>query len=427
MKLLIKNGRVIDPANNIDDTCDVAIENGRIVSVGKTSEVFSADETIDAQGKIICPGLVDLQARLREPGQEHKATMESECRAAVRGGITALCIPPDTYPVIDTPAMAHLIHDRSQNVGLNTVYPLGALTTGLKGDRLSDMAALSNAGCVALSNANSPVTNTLVMRRAMQYAASFDLTVFLNAQDAWLQGNGCVHEGEISTRLGLPAIPEAAEIVGVARDLALIETTGVRAHFCQLSSARAVAMIAEAQSRGLNVTADVTAHHLHLSEHDIGLFDTQCFVLPPLRGVADRDALRRALGDGVVTAVCSDHQPHGTDAKLAPFSEAASGISGLETLLVLIWRLVDEGAITMSQAIQSLTTNPGRILGINDGTLSIGANANVCIFDPDNKWTLTESDFHSRGKNSPFIGWEFNGKVSHTIVGGRVVYANGDI
>jgi len=424
MKLLIKNGHVVDSANKIDDSLDVAIEDGRVISVGKTPEGFSANETIDAQGKIVCPGLVDLQARLREPGQEHKATIESECRAAVRGGITTLCVPPDTYPVIDTPAMAHLIHDRSQNVGLSKVHPLGALTTGLKGDRLSDMAALSNAGCVALSNANSPVTNTLVMRRALQYAASFDLTVFLNAQDAWLRGNGCVHEGEISTRLGLPAIPVAAEIVGVARDLALIETTGVRAHFCQLSSARAVAMVAEAQSRGLRVTADVTAHHLHLSEHDIGLFDTQCFVLPPLRSVADRDALRQALTDGVVSAVCSDHQPHGADAKLAPFSEAASGISGLETLLVLVLQLINEEFISLPQAIRSLTANPSKILGTNDGTLSIGANADVCIFDPDKKRTLTENDLHSRGKNSPFIGWEFKGEVSHTIVGGRVVYRN---
>lgn len=421
MSLLIRNGRVIDPANNIDDTRDVAIKDGQIISMGQT-EGFSANKTIDAQGKIVCPGLIDLQARLREPGQEHKATMESECRAAVRGGITTLCIPPDTYPVIDTPAMAHLIHDRSQNVGLSKVYPLGALTTGLQGDRLSDMAALSKAGCIALSNANLPVTNTLVMRRAMQYAASFNLTVFLNAQDAWLQGNGCVHEGEISTRLGLPAIPEAAEIVGVARDLALIETTGVRAHFCQLSSARAVAMIAEAQSRGLNVTADVTAHHLHLSEHDIGLFNTQCFVLPPLRSATDRDALRQALSDGVISAVCSDHQPHGADAKLAPFSEAASGITGLETLLVLMLQLVNEDVITFAQAIKSLCTNPSTILKSHDGTLSIGASADVCIFDPDKKWTLTENELHSRGKNSPFIGREFTGKVSHTVIGGQVVY-----
>ncbi len=422
MSVLIRGGRVIDPANNIDDTLDIAIEDGAIVSVGKIPQGFHATETIDAKGKIVCPGLVDLQARLREPGQEHKATMESECAAAVRGGITTLCIPPDTYPVIDTPAMAHLIHDRSQNVGLSKVVPLGALTTGLQGDRLSDMAALSNAGCVAMSNADSPVTNTLVMRRAMQYAASFDLTVFLNAQDPWLQGNGCVHEGEISTRLGLPAIPEAAEIVGAARDLALIETTGVRAHFCKLSSARAVAMIAEAQSRGLNVTADVTAHHLHLSEHDIGLFDTQCFVLPPLRSATDRDALRQALSDGVVSAVCSDHQPHGADAKLAPFNEAASGVSGLETLLILMLRLVDDGVMTLPQVIQSLTVNPSRILGTDGGTLSIDANADICIFDPGRKWTLTENDFHSRGKNSPFAGWEFKGKVSQAIVGGRIVH-----
>lgn len=424
MNLLIKSGRLIDPANDIDNKLDVFVENGRVVAVGDAPEGFSETESIDAKGKIVCPGLVDLQARLREPGQEHKATMESECRAAVRGGITVLCCPPDTYPVIDTPAMAHLIKERSRNIGLSKVYPLAALTAGLQGERLSDMAALANAGCAALSNADEPITNTLVMRRAMQYASTFDLTVFLNAQDAWLQGNGCVHEGEMSTRLGLPAIPEAAEIAGVARDLALIETTGVRAHFCKLSSARAIAMIAEAQQRGLNVTADVTAHHLHLTEHDIGLFNTQCYVLPPLRSANDRDALRQALADGVVCTVCSDHQPHGADAKLAPFSEAASGISGLETLLVLVLRLVDQGVMSLALAIESLTANPSAILGKGDGHLSVGANADICIFDPEKEWTLTEDDFHSRGKNSPFIGWKFKGKVSHTIVGGRVVYGS---
>ncbi len=424
MNLVIRNGRVIDPANNIDDILDVYVADGCIASVGELPEEFSENENIDASGKIVCPGLVDLQARLREPGQEHKATIESECRAAVHGGITSLCCPPDTYPAVDTPAMAHLIQDRSHNVGLSKVYPVGALTTGLQGERLSDMAALAAAGCVALSNADEPVTNTLVMRRAMQYASSFGLTVFLNAQDPWLQGNGCVHEGEMSTRLGLPAIPEAAEIVGVARDLSLIETTGVRAHFCQLSSARAVTMVAEAQQRGLNVTGDVTAHHLHLTEHDIGLFNTQCFVLPPLRSAKDRDALRQALTDDVVTAVCSDHQPHGADAKLAPFNEAAPGISGLETLLVLVLRLIDEGVMSLFQAIKSLTTGPSKVLGTSNGALSVGADADICIFDPDKEWTLTEDEFQSRGNNSPFTDWEFKGKVSHTIVDGKIVYAD---
>jgi len=261
-----------------------------------------------------------------------------------------------------------------------------------------------------------------VLRRAMEYAATFDLTVFLHAEDPWLRANGCVHEGEVGTRLGLPGVPEAAETVAVARDLALIEQTGVRAHFCNLSSARAITMIAEAQRRGLAVSADVTAHHLHLTENDIGYFNTQCHVRPPLRSLRDRDALRGALQSGVIGAICSDHQPHEPDAKLAPFAESEPGVSGLETLLPLALRLVEEGVLELGAAIALLTVRPAEILGLDAGHLSPESTADICVFDPDTRWTLTEKSLVSRGRNTPFLGWELRGRVTHTLVGGELVF-----
>ncbi len=423
MSLLIKGGRLIDPANNIDAKKDLYIDNrGFVAGVGRAPPGFKPSRTLDASGKIVCPGLVDLRARLREPGLEYKATIESETQAAVAAGITTLCCPPDTNPVIDTPAMAQMIQSRAWRFGLAFIHPLGALTQGLEGKLLADMEALDDAGCVGFTNALEPVTDTLVMRRAMEYAASFDLTVFLHAKDPWLHGTGCVHEGEVGMRLGLPGIPEADETVGVARDIALIEQTGVRAHFCHLSSSRAVIMVNEARKRGLPVSADVTAHHLHLTEYDIGYFNTQCHVLPPLRSQRDREALRRAVKNGVIGAVCSDHQPHEPDAKLAPFSDSEPGISALETLLPLTLKLVDEGLLTLSEAIALLTHKPAQIIGVDVGHLGVGATADVCIFDPKQHWTLTEDKIVSRGRNTPFLGWEFRGRITHTLVGGKVVF-----
>ena len=420
MRILVSNGRIIDPGNNIDAVGDVFIEEGRIAPRSDQNGPF--DRTIDASGLIVCPGLVDLQVRLREPGQEHKATMRSELGAAVSAGVTSVCCPPDTDPVIDTPAMVHMVRQRAQQIELARLHPQGALTRGLKGEQLTDMAALDEAGCVGVSNADYAVENTLVMRRAMQYASTFDLTVFLNILDPWLKGNGCVHEGEISTRLGLPVIPEAAETVALARELALIETTGVRGHICQLSSGRSVEKISEAQQRGLPVSAAVSAHHLHLSERDIGDFDTRCHVLPPLRNLADRDALRQGVADGVIQAICSDHQPHGTDAKLAPFSESAAGIAGVETLLSLVLQLVDDNVLPLQKAIAAITSEPARILGTDLGQLSEGAPADICIFDPDTTWTLNAELLHSNGTNTPFDGWTLPGKVRWTLVAGQVLY-----
>lgn len=424
MSLLIKNGRVIDPAHNIDAVQNIFIdEDGFIAAVGDKADGFTAAETIDASGMLVCPGLIDLKARPREPGLEYKATIESETRAAAAGGITTFCCPPDTEPVIDTPAMAQMIQQRAWRFGMSFIHPLGALTRGLEGKTLSDMESLDEAGCVALSNGQNPITDTMVLRRAMEYASSFDLCIFLDSHDPWLSRDGCAHEGEVATRLGLPGIPEAAETASVGRDLALIEQTGVRAHFSQVSSARAVHMIAEAQVRGLNVTADVSAHHLHLTEHDIGFFDTNCHVLPPLRSQRDKDALRAALKDGVVTAVCSDHQPHEADAKLAPFFQSEPGISGLETLLPLTLRLVDDGVLSLAEAIACLTHHPASIINVDAGHMGPGATADICIIDPGLEWTLNSQDFISHGRNSPFIGWQFRGRVVGTIIGGQQVYA----
>lgn len=425
MRIVIKNGRVIDPAHGIDKVQDVYVAGGRIVALGKKPDGFSADRSIDARNRIVCPGLVDLSAHLREPGAEHKATIASETRAAAAAGITTLCCPPDTDPVTDTPAVVELIRSRAEQAGLAHVIPLGALTRALAGNELSEMAALQQAGCAGLTNTRRPIANTLVMRRAMEYAATHGITVFLHAEDSALANRGCAHEGAVATRLGLPGIPESAETVALARDLVLIEQTGVRAHFCRLSSARAVRMIARAQHDGLNVTADASAHHLYLTEMDIGHFNSQCHVLPPLRTLRDRDGLRQGLGDGTLAAICSDHQPHESDAKLAPFTETEPGISALETLLPLTLRLADENVLSLSEALAHLTCNPARILGLDAGTLGPGQAADICIFDPECYWTLGADTLVSRGHNTPFLGWEFKGRVTHTLLAGKVVYEFG--
>lgn len=422
MRLSIIGGRIIDPANNIDGLHDLHIQDGRILALGKAPDGYQAEHTIDARNHIVCPGLVDLCARLREPGLTFKASIKSETLAAASSGITTLCCPPDTYPIIDTPAVVELIHQRAEHAGYARVVTLGALTQGLAGSQLSEMVALKKAGCVGLSNALQPVANSLVMRRAMEYAATHNLTVFLHAEDKWLRNGGCAHEGRVSTRLGLPAIPESAETAAVARDLILIEQTGVRAHFSHVSCTHTVRMIAQAQRDGLPVSADVAAHQLFLTEMDISDFNSDCHVIPPLRTLRDRDALRLGVSDGTITAVCSDHQPHEPDAKLSPFQSTAPGISALETLLPLSLRLVDDGVLTLSAAIARFTCQPAGILGLPAGSLGIGATADICIFDPDKYWTLDKETLVSRGHNTPFSGWEFKGRVTHTVLGGKIVY-----
>jgi len=422
MNIEIRNGRVIDPANNLDMVTTLFISNGRIAALGQAPAGFKADQTIDATHRLVVPGLVDLQARMREPGLEHKGTIASETRAAAAGGITTLCCPPDTDPVLDTESVAEQMRQRAHSAGFARVIPIGALTAGLKGEQLAEMQTLKDAGCVAMSNARQPILNTLVLRRALEYASTLGLTVVLHPEDPYLASNGCIHEGMVSTRLGLPGIPECAEVIAISRDLRLIEQTGVRAHFATLSSARAVEMVAEARARGVPVTADVSMQQLFLTEMDVNYFNSLCHVRPPFRTQRDREGIRAAVADGVIGAICSDHQPHDVDAKLAPFAATEPGSSGLETLLPLALRLTAEKVLSLSQAIACVTCEPARIFGIDAGTLSVGARADLCIVDPQARWTVSEKTLISRGKNSPFLGWELHGKATHTLLEGRIVH-----
>lgn len=423
MRFRIRGGRVIDPGREFDAVADVAVADGVIAAVGRIPDGFRADREIDARDRIVSPGLIDLCVRPREPGLEPKATIASETRAAAAGGVTTFCMPPDTDPIIDTPGVVELIRRRAAASGHARVLTLGALTQGLAGTQISEMAALKEAGCVGIGNALQPVTNTLVMRRAMEYAATHDLTVFLHAEDAWLRNRGCIHEGETSMRLGIPGIPEAAETAAVARDLALIEHTGARAHFGRLTSAKSVQMVARARHDGLPVTADVGILHLHLTDADVGDFDPQCHLIPPLRSARDRAALRAGLADGAIAAVCSDHQPHEADAKLAPFPSTAPGASSIELLLPLMLALVEEGALALPAALAALTIQPARILGLEFGTLEPGRCADVCIFDPAAAWVAGPDTLMSRGHNTPFAGRRLRGRVTHTLCGGRLVHA----
>lgn len=424
MNVLIKNGHLIDPKNDVDGKHDIYIVDGRIASLNKAPKAFKADETIDASGQIIMPGIVDLSARLREPGQEHKGTIASETRAAAAGGITTLCVPPDSQPIIDNPAVAELIQRRAEAAGFANVVTLGALTLGLEGKQLSEMAELHHeGGCVGVSNGTKYINNTLIMRRAMEYAASCGLTVFITPEEHSLVNGGVAHEGSIAMRLGLPGIPEAAETVAVARELMLIEQTGVRAHFCRLSTGSAIQMIARAQHDGLPVTADVAAHQLHLTEMDLGYFNSLCHVRPPLRTQRDMECLQHGLQSGNITAVCSDHQPHDADAKLAPFSETEPGISAVETLLPLTLRLVEDGLLTPIEAIARLTYHPAEILGLDKGHLAEGAIADICIYDPEQHWTVDAKNLFSKGKNTPLDGWELKGRVTTTLLNGKTVFS----
>ncbi|MGH8508793.1 MAG: dihydroorotase [Gammaproteobacteria bacterium] len=421
MRLRITGGRILDPAQNLDRIGNLYVAAGRIVAIGDPPEGFSVEREIDARGLIVCPGLVDLSARLREPGEEHKATIATETRAAAMAGITTLCCPPDTDPVIDTPAVAELIHQRADQSGRARVVCLGALTRGLKGEQLAEMRALKGIGCAGVSNALSPIANTEVLRRAMEYAATCDLTLFLHPEDPWLS-QGVMHEGPISTRLGLPAVPETAETIALSRDLLLLEQTGARAHFCRLSARRSVEIIKAARDRGLQISADVSAHHLHLIDVDVGNYDSACHVRPPLRSPRDRDGLREGLKSRVIGVICSDHQPHDRDAKDAPFEATEPGISALQSLLPLTLALVEDQVLTLSLALAAITWQPARILGIEAGTLRVGAGADICIFDPEAHWTLTEENMASAGRNTPFKGWDLKGKVMHTLFGGKLVY-----
>lgn len=426
MRILIKNGRIIDPANQLDKKGDICVAEGKIVSVLKGGDDFTADEVIMADNKLVCPGLVDLSARLREPGQEYKATIASESLAAVSSGITSICCPPDTQPIIDTAAVAELIQQRAETANKLRIFPLGALTHGLNGEHLAEMHALKRAGCVGVSNAYMDITNTDVLRHAMEYANSCNLTVFIQAEDRFLSRNGVVHEGVISTRLGLIPIPETAETVALARALLLVEQIGVRTHFCRLSSARSIIMINDAKKAGLPVTADVGICHLHLTDMDVDGYNANCHLRPPLRDQRDREALCQGVVSGSIDAICSDHQPHDEDAKASPFSETEAGASTIELLLALTLDLVNKKKLSLTEAISSLTNKPAAILGIDAGTLSPGAPADIAIIDMDKHFSVDQNRLLSAGKNTPFNGWELNAVVTNVFFSGQQVYQNND-
>ncbi|WP_455385928.1 dihydroorotase [Acidihalobacter prosperus] len=420
-RILIRQGRILDPANGVDRVADLALAEGRIVGLDPAG--FQADETLDAEGLWVLPGLVDLAVRLREPGEEHKGTVASECRAAAAAGITTVCAQPDTLPPIDSPADVRLLRQKAEAAAGARVAVIGALTNGLDGEHLSEMGALAEAGCVGMSNAQRPVSDLLVLRRALEYAAGLGMTVFTQPMEATLMRGGCAHEGPVASRLGLAAIPVAAETAALGHWLALVEQTGARVHFGRLSSAAGVRLLARAVADGLPVSGDVAAHQLFLTEMDVADFNPQCHVLPPLRAERDRDALRAALAAGTLSAVCSDHQPHELDAKLAPFAETRPGISALETLLALSLRLVDEGVLPLPEAIGRVTHAPAAILGLAAGTLSAGAAADLCLIDPQAEWELDADRLHSRGHNTPFHGWPFRGRVLRTFIAGREIFA----
>jgi len=420
--LAILNGHLIDPKNQLDGQHDLYIENGCVVAIDHAPKGFTADLEVDASDKIVCPGLIDLCARVRSPGADSAHALEKELQSAVAGGITRLVCPPDTMPVIDLPATARLEQDLAAETGLARVHPIAAMTRKLEGEKITDMAMLQEAGCVGIGNALKPIADTLVLRRAMQYASTYDIKVFLTPFDPYLLGNGCLHEGELSTLLGLPAIPEAAETVAVARDLALIETAGVSAHIQLISCGRALEMIEQAQQHGLPVSASVAAHHLHICENDMPHFDSNFKVLPPFREQSDKQALREGIKNGVISSVCSDHQSRGKDTKLAPFSEASSGVTGLQTLLSLTLRLAQEDVCSLSEAIALLTCNPAREIGLDSGHLGIGQPADICIFDPNEAWELTPESLYCRGESSPFMGQTLTGRVCQTLIEGEIVF-----
>ncbi|MFN4148002.1 MAG: dihydroorotase [Rhodocyclaceae bacterium] len=430
MKIEIKNGRVIDPATGLDEPASVFVAGSRIVGVGKTApRGFSAEAVLDATGCVVCPGLIDLSARLREPGFEYKATLESEMAAAAAGGITRLVCPPDTDPPLDEPGLVEMLKYRARQPGFAEVHPVGALTIGLKGERLTEMAELSEAGCIAFGQANISIVDTQVLMRAMQYAATFDFPVWLQAQDAHLTKGGVAHDGAVAARLGLPGIPVVAETVALATILQLARSTGARLHVRRISSAAGLALIRAARDEGQAVTCDVTINHLHLCDQDIGFFDPMARLDPPLRTAEDRDALAAGLADGSIDALVSDHTPVDDDAKQQPFDQAEAGATGMELLLPLTLAWAESHGIPLVRALAKITSDPARLLGLTKGCGSLvpGAVADLCIFDPDAEFTVTRERLKSQGKNTPFLGRTLRGEVRYTLTAGHLAYSTDGI
>ena len=422
MKIHIKGGRLIDPRNGVDAKKDVYVAAGKVVAVGDAPSGFSANRVIDAAGLVVCPGLVDLAARLREPGFEYLATLESEMEAAVAGGVTTLACPPDTDPPLDEPGLVEMLKYRARNLNRARVYPVGALTHALKGERLTEMAELADAGCVAFSQADAPFADNQIFYHALQYAATFGFPVWLRPQDPALARHGVAHDGQVATRYGLPGIPVCAETVALSTILILVRETGARVHLARLSSAEGVEMVRQAKRQGLAVTCDVAVHHAHLTELDIGYFDSNSHLNPPLRSQRDRDALRAALADGTVDALCSDHTPVDDDVKHLPFAEAEAGATGLELLLPLTLKWAEESKTALGAALAKITSEAARVLRIDAGHLTPGHTADICLFDPARHWKVAPEALKSQGKNTPFTGLELTGRVRCTLVDGQVVY-----
>ncbi|MEO8345125.1 MAG: dihydroorotase [Betaproteobacteria bacterium] len=422
MRLEIINGRLVDPANSVDGVASLYIEDGKVAAIGKSPNGWTAERVIDAKGLVVAPGIIDLCARLREPGFEYKATLESEMEAAIAGGVTSLACPPDTDPPLDEPGLVEMLKHRARLLDRAHVYPIGALTVQLKGTTLTEMGELEEAGCVAFSHADMPLFDTQVLLRAMQYASTFGYRVWLRPTDPYLGRTGVAHDGEVATRLGLPGIPATAETIALTTILALVRETDVSIHLCRLSTADGVALVRAAKKDGLPVTCDVAVHHLHLCDVDIGWFDSNAHLIPPLRTTRDRAALRAGVADGTIDLICSDHAPVDDDGKQVPFGEAEPGATGLELLLPLTLKWSLEENLDLSVALAKITSQPAKVLGVAAGDLRVGVSADICIFDPGQYWTVARGALKSQGKNTPFLGHELPGKVRYTLVGGNVVY-----
>ncbi len=432
MKILIKNGRIIDPASGLDAAGDVAIAARRIVAIGQAPADFSPARTVDANGLIIAPGLVDLCARLREPGYEHEGMLESELAAAVAGGVTSLVCPPDTDPVLDEPGLVEMLKYRAEKLNQARVFPLGALTRSLQGEALTEMVELTESGCIGFGQAEMPLANTQVLQRALQYASTFGYTVWLRPQELYL-GKGVAASGALATRLGLSGVPVAAETIALHTIFELMRTTTAQVHLCRISSAAGVALLRSAKAEGLRVTADVSINSLHLTDNDIGYFDSRARLTPVLRQQRDRDALQAALRDGTIDALVSDHNPVEADAKNLPFGEAEPGATGLEMLLSLALKWGQLQQLSLLDTLDCVTARPSKVLasalgtmGSSVGHLSIGGAADLCLFDATAEWSVHGSELRSQGKHTPFAhdmgGCLMPGRVKMTVVSGQIAY-----
>jgi dihydroorotase len=422
MNVEITGGRIVDPAQDLDRVTRIYVADGTVAALHEAPPRWRAERVIDAHGLVVAPGFVDLAARLREPGFEHKATLASELAAAAAGGVTGLACPPDTDPPLDEPGLVQMLKHRARVLNQAHVYPIGALSLGLAGHTLTEMSELAEAGCVAFSHADVPLPDTQMLFRALQYAGTFRHRVWLRPQDSHLARGGVAHDGEVATRLGLPGIPVSAETIALATIFALVRETGVGVHLCRISSASGVDMVRAAKAEGLPVTCDVDVHHLHLCDVDIGWFDPLANLMPPLRGTRDRAALRAGLADGTIDAACSDHTPVDDDDKQVPFGEAEPGATGLELLLPLTLKWAAEDDVPLSRAIAAIAARPAQILGVAPATLRPGSAADLAIFDPAEPWVVRRDTLRSQGKNTPFLGIELVGRVRYTLLAGQVVH-----